>query len=180
MEYRRDSFDLAKGHGEIKAKVLKKRIAKADKLEDDELANKAEAELKAFEIELAGRLLTFRPGDSQLRLDLAKRLLRSGDHDAAISELQQVTSDPRSEREARFFLGQAFHAKGFADLARKEFLQALQEGARLDERGKEILYNLATIAEATGEADEARSYYSQVFEVDISYRDVAQKMEDFK
>jgi len=168
MEYRKDSFDLAKGHGELKVKVLKKRIAKA------------EAELKAFEIELAERLLTFRPGDSQLRLDLAKRLLRSGDHDAAISELQQVTSDPRSEREARFFLGQAFHAKGFSDLARKEFLQALQEGARLDERGKEILYNLATIAETTGEADEARSYYSQVFEVDISYRDVAQKMEDFK
>ena len=137
-------------------------------------------ELKAFEIEFSKSLLTFRPGDAQLRLELAKRLLRSGDHDAAISELQQVTSDPRSERDARFFLGQAFHAKGFSDLARKEFTQALQEGARLDDRSKEILYNLASIAEAAGETEEARSYYSQVFEVDISYRDVAQKMEGFK
>jgi len=180
MEYRRDSFDLAKEHGELKVKVLKKRIAKADKLEDSERANAVEAELKTFEIEFSKSLLTFRPGDAQLRLELAKRLLRSGDHDAAISELQQVTSDPRSERDARFFLGQAFHAKGFSDLARKEFTQALQEGARLDDRSKEILYNLASIAEAAGETEEARSYYSQVFEVDISYRDVAQKMESFR
>ena len=180
MEYRRDSFDLAKEHGELKVKVLKKRIAKADKLEDTERASEVEAELRAFEIEMSERLLTFRPGDAQLRLELAKRLLRSGDHDAAISELQQVTTDPRAERDARFFLGQAFHAKGFSDLARKEFLQALQEGARPDDRSKEILYNLASIAEAAGEADEARSYYSRIFEVDISYRDVAQKMEGFK
>ena len=180
MEYRRDSFDLANEHGQLKVKVLKKRIAKADKLEDSERANKIEAELKAFEISFAQSLLTFRPGDSGLRLELAKKLLRSGDHDGAISELQQVTNDPRTERDARFFLGQAFHAKGFSDLARKEFKQALQDEARLDDRGKEILYNLASIAEAAGEAEEARSYYSQVFEVDISYRDVAQKMESFK
>ena len=180
MEYRRDSFDLANEHGQLKVKVLKKRIAKADKLEDSERANAIEVELKAFEISLAKSLLTFRPGDSQLRLELAKKLLRSGDYDGAISELQQVTSDPRTERDARFFLGQAFHEKGFSDLARKEFKQALQEGDRLDDRSKEILYNLASIAEAAGETEEARSYYSQVFEVDISYRDVAQKMESFK
>ena len=59
-------------------------------------------------------------------------------------------------------------------------MKALQEGTRLDERSKEILYNLASIAEASGEFEEARSYYTRVFEVDISYRDVAQKMEGFK
>lgn len=180
MEYRRDSFELAKSHGELKLKVLKKRIAKADRQEDPERANKIEAELRAFEVEFYERLLTFRPGDAQLRLELAKRHLRAGDHDGAISELQQVTADPRAERDARFFLGQAFHAKGFADLARKEFKKALQEGVRMDDRAKEILYNLAAIAEAASESDEARSYYSQIFEVDISYRDVAQKMEGFK
>ena len=113
-------------------------------------------------------------------MNLAKRLLRAGEHDAAIGELQKVSSDPRTEREARFLLGQAFNAKGFGDLARKEFLLAIQDDARPDERTKEILYNLASIAEAAGEAEEARSYYSRIFEVDISYRDVAQKMEGFK
>jgi tetratricopeptide (TPR) repeat protein len=180
MEYRRDSYDLAKSHGALKAKVLKKRIAKADKLEDSEKANKTEAELKDFELELAGRLLAFRPGDAELRLNLAKRLLRAGDYDTAIGELQKVSSDPRAEREARFLLGQAFHAKGFGDLAKKEFLLAIEDDARPDERTKEILYNLAAITEAAGEAEEARSYYSRIFEVDISYRDVAQKMEGFK
>jgi tetratricopeptide (TPR) repeat protein len=77
-------------------------------------------------------------------------------------------------------LGQAFHAKGFGDLAKKEFLLAIEDDARPDERTKEILYNLAAITEAAGEAEEARSYYSRIFEVDISYRDVAQKMEGFK
>ena len=50
----------------------------------------------------------------------------------------------------------------------------------MDDRAKEILYNLGTIAEAENDSVEARSLYARVFEVDIGYRDVAVKMEQFK
>jgi hypothetical protein len=50
----------------------------------------------------------------------------------------------------------------------------------MDERAKEILYNLGAIAEAEGRTDEARERYARIFEVDIGYRDVAAKMEGFR
>ncbi len=49
-----------------------------------------------------------------------------------------------------------------------------------DERSKEILYNLGSIAEGQGQVDEARALFARIFEIDISYRDVASKMEQYK
>ena len=57
------------------------------------------------------------------------------------------------------------------------FLTTFEEG---DERGKELVYNLGLLAEATGQRDEARSHYIRIYEVDIGYRDVAAKMEQFR
>ena len=50
----------------------------------------------------------------------------------------------------------------------------------MDERAREILYNLGAIAEAEGDTAEARAFYARIFEVDIGYRDVAQKMEGLR
>ena len=74
-------------------------------------------------------------------------------------------------------MGLAFKAKGFLDLARKQFEAALGEGSGLDDRGREVLYNLGLIYEAEGDHAQARSCYSRIFETDIGYRDVAAKME---
>ena len=63
------------------------------------------------------------------------------------------------------------------DLARKQFEAALGEGSGLDDRGREVLYNLGLIYEAEGDHAQARSCYSRIFETDIGYRDVAAKME---
>ena len=45
-----------------------------------------------------------------------------------------------------------------------------------DERAKELLYNLGSIAEAQGNREEARSFFVRIYEIDIGYRDVAAKM----
>ena len=50
----------------------------------------------------------------------------------------------------------------------------------MDERAKEILYNLGDLAAAEGSGEEARSFYARIYEVDIGYRDVAAKMEEFR
>jgi len=50
----------------------------------------------------------------------------------------------------------------------------------MDERAKEILYNLGAIAEAENNAADARAAYARIFEIDIGYRDVAAKMEKFR
>ena len=120
------------------------------------------------------------PGDASLRLQLARRLLRTEELDVALAELQKANSDPRLRRESLFLMGQCFQRKGFNDLARKEYQEALEGVAQLDERGKEIVYNLGLLAEAEGARDEARTHYIRIYEVDIGDRDVADKMEQFR
>jgi hypothetical protein len=77
-------------------------------------------------------------------------------------------------------MAQCFQRKGFNDLARKEYLRALEGVQEVDERAREVLYNLGAIAESESNAAEARSFYARVYEVDIGYRDVAAKMERFR
>lgn len=179
-EYERDSFTMIERLGALKSKVLKKSISRADKDGDAEKASRLEDELKDFELENCRRRVNLRPGDGALRLELGRLMQRRGELDAAIGELQKAVSDPRAQRDAGFFLAQCFHEKGFLDLARKEYERALEGASPRDERTKEVLYNLGEIAEAEDKAEDARFFYTRIFEVDIAYRDVAAKMERFK
>ena len=66
------------------------------------------------------------------------------------------------------------------DLAKREYGKALDAHPNVDERAREILYNLGAIAEAEGDSGEARSCYARIYAVDIGFRDVAAKMEQLK
>jgi tetratricopeptide (TPR) repeat protein len=179
-QYDRNSYEMIDRVGKLKTKVLKKGISRADRDGDASTASRIEEELKSFEVENCERRVALRPSDGALRLELGRLLHRRGDHDRAIAELQKAMSDPRCSKDAGFYLAQSFQAKGFNDLARKEYERALEGNAARDERAKEVLYNLGTIAEAEGKVDDARSFYTRIFEVDIGYRDVADKMEQFR
>ncbi len=176
LQYRSGSFELVCRVGDLKSKVLKKRLRQADKDQSAERAGRLEAELLGHEVEDYRRRLEVRPGDATLRMRFAMKLMRVDDVDGALAELQRCQSEPRVRDEALFLLGQCFQRKGILDLARKEYEQALAATKGVDERAKEILYNLGTIAETRGARDEARSFYIRIYEVDIGYRDVAEKM----
>jgi tetratricopeptide (TPR) repeat protein len=180
LSYKKDSFELTSKAGDLRSKVLKKSVARADKEGDSARAGELELELARHEVEDFRRRVALYPGDTSLRLQLARRLMRTDELDAALAELQKANSDPRLRRESLFLMGQCFQRKGFHDLARKEYLEALEGVSQLDERGKELVYNLGLLAEATGQRDEARSHYIRIYEVDIGYRDVAAKMEQFR
>jgi len=180
LSYRKDSFELACKAGDLRARVLKKRIAEAGKRGDEARASELERELLQFEVEDQRRRVALHPADPALRMQLGKRLMRMGEWDEAMAELQKGLADPRAAREARVLLAQCFQGKGYTDLARREYLRVLEGVTTLDERAKEVLYNLGAIAEAEGNASDARGYYSRIFETDVGYRDVAAKMERLK
>lgn len=180
LTYRKDSLDLRSRASQLRVKGLKKAVARADKAGDTAEADRLEAQLREVELEeLRGRI-ELTPGDADLRLELAKALLRHDAFDEAASELQKAVQDPRLASEARALLARCWQEKGFLDLAKNEYARALEGVPAAGERAREILYNLGAIAEAEGNPDEARSFYSRVFEVDIGYRDVAQKMEQLR
>ncbi|MBK7642198.1 MAG: tetratricopeptide repeat protein [Planctomycetes bacterium] len=180
LSYRKDSLELAAKAGDLRARVMKKQIAEAGKRGDEARANELEREMQRFEVEDHRRRVALRPADPVLRLQLGKRLLRLAEWDEAMVELQKAVADPRAAREARVLLAQCFQGKGYTDLARKEYLRVLEGVTTLDERAKEVLYNLGAIAEAEGNSSDARGYYSRIFETDVGYRDVADKMERLK
>jgi tetratricopeptide (TPR) repeat protein len=180
LSYRKDSFELACQVGDLQAKVLKKRIARAGKDGLEAEASGLERELWELEVQDYRRRVELRPADATLRLALGRRLTKTGEHDQAMAELQKAMNDPRCRRDAQVLLAQCFQHKGYYDLARKEYLRALEGNPSGDERAKEILYNLGAIAEAEGNSADARAHYARIFEVDIGYRDVAAKMERFR
>jgi tetratricopeptide (TPR) repeat protein len=179
-EYRRDSNELAARRMALREKVLKKRIARADRDGDTERANRLEQELVEMQLEALREQVRLRPQDAALRLELGRLLMKLGEVDAAAGEFQKAVDDPRVGRDAAFQLGQAFQEKGYADLAKKNYERAMEGGSGSDERSKAILYNLGAIAEEQGQTDEARACFARIFEVDIGYRDVAEKMEQYR
>ncbi len=176
LSYRKDSFELVSKVGDLEAKVLKRQIAQADKDGDQDKATELETKLFEHDVQDYRHRVEVRPGDATLRLDLAKKLIRGGEIDAALEELQKCHSEPRVRDEAVFHMGRCFQEKGILDLARKQYDRALESSNGIDDRAKEILYNLGTIAEAQGNPEEARSFYIRIYEVDIGYRNVAEKM----
>jgi len=172
--------ELAERAAGLQVKSLKRRIARADKLGDPEEADRLERELERCELDAARGRVDRNPGDAGARLELGRLLFKAGEHDQAAGELQKVLADPRRAEDARFLLAQCFQAKGFQDLARKEFERVLEGRPSVDERAREVLYNLGLIAEAEGDSAAARAHYARIYEVDIGYRDVAKKMEGLR
>jgi len=180
LSYRKTDTGLQRKAGELKVKVLKKKIRLADKDGDSVRADQLEGELRQLEVDELRNQIRSQPGDSTLRMKLGRVLARLGEHDGALAEFQKAVTDPRFKREAMFHLGASFQAKGFMDLARKEYEQALEGTQDGEERSKEILYSLGSIAEQEGDDQAARGHYARIFGVDIAYRDVSEKMERFK
>ncbi|QDU69619.1 tetratricopeptide repeat protein [Engelhardtia mirabilis] len=179
-DYRRDDFDLVSRAGDLRSKVLKRQMSAADKDGDATRAAELEAELEAHELEDLRARTALRPGDATLRLGLARRLLRSGDPDGALAELQKAQDDPRLRREVPEVKARCFLAKDFPDLAAKEFQKALEGLKDSEERAKDILYTLGLLAERQGDRETARVWFARVFEVDIGFREVGQKMESLR
>jgi Flp pilus assembly protein TadD len=180
LQYRKDSFELLCHAGDLRIKLHKKSIVKADRAGEANRATELEKQLIGLEIAEFRKRVDMHPGDSALRLQLGKRLVRNDELDAALAEFQKANADSRVSREALFHMAACFQRKGFTDLARKEYQRALEGVTEIDARAKEVLYNLGSIAESEEDGEEARTYYARVYEVDIGYRDVAAKMEQFR
>ncbi len=141
-------------------------------------------ERTALEITEFERRVRFAPGDGALRLRLARAQYRAGGPaatDRAIEHFQAIVADPRYLLDARQGLGACFFRKGLYPLAARQFEGALAASGGLgSDRGKEICYHLGLVCERQNDRSGAAARYLQIYEVDISYRDVAAKIEALK
>ena len=121
------------------------------------------------------------PTDLGLRHQLGQALLQAGEVDEAIGEFQKAVKDPRNRFEALSFLGECFLQKNLFDLAARQLERALEESPGLNsDQGKRVVYNLGLLHEKQGDVAAARERFLSIYEVEVSYRDVAKKVTELK
>lgn len=140
---------------------------------------KLQAEEHAFRREQAENMVQRYPNEFGYRFELGELYLEDGEVDKAIKELQLGQRAPKVRVSALILLGKAYKQKGFSDLAAEQLNTAKAEIPGMTDQKKDVLYELGSAYEQQGDMDKAMVEFKALYGADISYRDVAQKIDDF-
>jgi tetratricopeptide (TPR) repeat protein len=146
---------------------------------------------KAFEIERRLGTLTLekevaelesfvreQPTDLDLRLELGSALLRYGEVQKAIAQLQRARKHAKisTRVDALVTVAQACDSVGLNELGQKSRNQALELAGEDESLKKEILYQMALSLEGQDKLDEARTRWLELFELDSEFKDTANRV----
>lgn len=110
--------------------------------------------------------------------DLAEVSKNFGLYDEAIKRYQVCWDDPKYKFDAGVRLGVAFTRKGQFELALKRVTETLAKMPEVkDMKWKELNYVKADILETSGKPSESLQTFLQIYEVDVSYKDVGKRVE---
>jgi len=181
-----ENYDLAVRVGDME---LRQRQAVAQRAKeahlaspDDEALKQAREEalrtfLQAQKTEYARRVKDH-PMDLAERFKLGRTLLAMNDFDAAAAEFQQTVRDPRRKTESLLLLAQCFEKKNLTGLALKKLEEAVEDfPSPTSPQDKDVHYAYGALLERAQKREEARKVFEGIFEVDITYRDVSQRLE---
>jgi tetratricopeptide (TPR) repeat protein len=180
------NFDLSVRIGDLRLGVLQREAEEAKRALDTDPGS-AEARARrdaAFRALLEGRLEEYGRRVKEHPLDLAERfrlgrtLLQAGRVDDAAAEFQMTVRDPSRKTDSLLLLAQCFERKNLIGLAVKKVEEAVADYPSLaTPRAKDVHYAHADLLERQGDRAKAREIFERIFEVDITYRDVAKRLE---
>jgi len=114
--------------------------------------------------------------DYQSHYDLGVAYKEMGLVDEAISEFQKALRGPDNRVRTYEAIGQCFIEKGQNQMAATILSRALNEKGMADDQLVGVLYLLGRANESLGKVEEAMQFYQRVFIVDISFHDVADRL----
>ncbi|MDA0322017.1 MAG: tetratricopeptide repeat protein, partial [Verrucomicrobia bacterium] len=117
------------------------------------------------------------PNDLDLKYQLGKALYDGGDLAGALPYFQQAQRHPKRRVDAVFHIGMCFAGKGQHDLAREQFERAISEIPVMNKAKMGMVYELALACEALADLDAALNHFKAIYQVDIGFRDVAERMD---
>lgn len=128
---------------------------------------------------------TSTPADDtpQTHYNLGVAFREMGLLDEAIGEFQKVVKGripqdhPPRFLEASSMLGNCFMEKHMPEIAARWYRRALQAPGIDEEIALALTYDLATACELSGNLQEAQEKFSEVYSLNIDYRDVAEKVQ---
>jgi tetratricopeptide (TPR) repeat protein len=135
-------------------------------------------EINTRELDLYRQKAERFPTESAHRLELGLRLLRAGQTDGAILELQATRADPRYRWRAQLYLGYCFKSRNNWRLAQRNFEEALQNLPPSETATrKELLYQLAHGAADAGDLAQAIEVAYDLANLDYGYRDIGRLLD---
>ncbi|MCK5707239.1 MAG: hypothetical protein KAI43_06250 [Candidatus Aureabacteria bacterium] len=120
------------------------------------------------------------PTNYKLLFEYGDHLLEAEKIDEAIAQFQRSITSPNYKSQSINKLGICFERKNILDLAIEQFQKGIEScGNDMSSLKKDITYNLASTLEKAGKHDFAIEHYKAIYQVDISYKDISKKIEDF-
>lgn len=187
LEAGRADVNLERLVGTLQREKMQAAIAeKETRLEENPDDNEAKDELaklrmeeRAFRLKQCEDLVQRYPNEYSYRFELGELYFEDDETDKAIKELQMAQRSPKVRIASLILLGKAYLQKGFHDLAAEQLTTAKNEITGMTENKKDVLYQLGTAYEKQGDMDKAMAEFKALYGADISYRDVADKIDEF-
>ena len=133
---------------------------------------------KKLQVEQQEMLVRRYPNDLDAHFELGTLYFKENRWDDALKEFQFAANSPKLKVLSTHYMGRCLVEKKMYDLAIPRFKAALGACLVMDGTKKEILYDLGMTYETMGKEAEAIEHFKQIYEVDISFRDVSQKIEE--
>lgn len=173
LEKKMDDLQIQVIDGKIE---VAKEASKTDPAAVQQLAD-LEKERNLVFLETAKRRVEKYPNEYQFHFELGQAFFNVGMYKEAGPELQLGAKQPNVRLQALNLVGQCYVKRNMLDLAEKTFRNAKAELSVMDNDKKEITYNLALLLEQMGKADAYIAEVKEIYEVDMGYRDVTQRVE---
>lgn len=182
------SSDMAANDASLDAAITKTKVRQFEQRTaaldatapdyQDQVA-RLQAEKMDFQIAECQRRVEKFPTDLTFRFEMGALYFQAGRIGEATAEFQKAQQNPHKRIAAMNYLAQCFARRKMNDLAAKTFQNAIKEKSAFDEEKKDLIYNLGCVLEAMGKKEEAIEQFKQIYEVDIGYKDVSKKVDDY-
>ncbi|MDD5141732.1 MAG: hypothetical protein PHY43_15895 [Verrucomicrobiales bacterium] len=138
-----------------------------------------QAEKLAFQLAECQKRVEKFPTDLAIRFEMGALHFQAGKIGEAIQEFQKAQGNPHKRIAAMGYLAQCYAKRKMFDLAARTLQNAIKEKPVFDDEKKEMVYNLGCVLESMGKKEEAIEQFKLIYELDISYKDVAAKVDAF-
>jgi len=144
-----------------------------------EQSAKIQTEKLNFQVAECQKRVEKYPTDLAIRFEMGSLYFQAGKIGEAIGEFQKAQGNPHKRIAAMSYLAQCFAKRKMFDLAARTLQNAIKEKPVFDDEKKDLVYNLGCVLESMGKKEEAVEQFKIIYELDISYKDVAAKVDAF-
>lgn len=119
------------------------------------------------------------PTDLLIRFELGVLYFKAGKISEAMPELQKAKNNPNKKIPAMNYLAQCLASRNMNDMAARTLQDAIKEKLTFDAEKMELTYLLGTVLDKMGKKEEAIEQFKLIYEVDMGYKDVAKRVDDY-